>query len=313
MNYLDDDAVTLERGAIDHAGAQKYGKIATVPDNYVTDLQKDLQTLGFSPGEADGIFGAQTRDALISFQYAANSPIRLVNDQTEIQVVSTYTAVAHGSCDAATRQELRLWLNNHYQLASSDSPSRWIGPENPQMVSGIQFADSSASAQYWPIHTHESGGREIAYLGVSGTIYGQNGRRFLASRDSGTRFHVGIDLWGKAGDIVVACEAGTIVNHYHFYNGVYALFVECDSGIVINYGEVAEDSWKKFGLNKGSRVAAGQKIACIGQMHNSAMCHFETYKKGTIDNKKYLTNDATPPIELLNPTKYLLHLAKNGI
>lgn len=182
MNYLDDDAVTLERGAIDHAGAQKYGKIATVPDNYVTDLQKDLQTLGFSPGEADGIFGAQTRDALISFQYAANSPIRLVNDQTEIQVVSTYTAVAHGSCDAATRQELRLWLNNHYQLASSDSPSR--------------FADSSASAQYWPIHTHESGGREIAYLGVSGTIYGQNGRRFLASRDSGTRFHVGL-IYGE--------------------------------------------------------------------------------------------------------------------
>lgn len=90
-------------------------------------------------------------------------------------------------------------------------------------------------------------GREVAYRGVSGTNYGRPGRRFLADRSDG-RYHVGVDLWGEAGDIIVACEDGKIVNHYHFYDGVDALFEQCDSGLVINYGEVKPGSWQEFGL-----------------------------------------------------------------
>ncbi len=129
----------------------------------------------------------------------------------------------------------------------------------------------------------------------------------MATRANG-RYHVGIDLWGEAGDFIVACEDGTVVNHYHFYNNVHALIVQCDSGLVINYGEVEADSWKKFGLDTGSRVKGGQPIALVGRMVNDSMCHFETYRKGTKQNYRYYVGKQ-PPSALLNPTKYLLHLA----
>jgi murein DD-endopeptidase MepM/ murein hydrolase activator NlpD len=166
----------------------------------------------------------------------------------------------------------------------------------------------TAKLQCWPIITHDRGGREVAYRGVSGKIYGRTGRRFLADR-AGGRYHVGVDLWGEAGDIIVACEDGEIVNHYHFYNHVHALFEQCDSGLVINYGEVKPDSWSEFGIKKGSRVKAGQPIARVGQMTNSSMCHFEMYVKGTTENHRYFKGKS-PPKELLNPTQYLLHLAE---
>ena len=147
-------------------------------------------------------------------------------------------------------------------------------------------------------------------MGVSGKIYGRSGRRFLAERSEG-RYHVGVDLWGNAGDIIVACEDGVIVSHYHFYEGVHALFEECDSGVVINYGEVKPGSWKEFGVDMGIPVRAGQPIARVGQMTNSSMCHFEMYVKGTRANQRYFKGNE-PPRELLNPTKYLLYLAELG-
>lgn len=47
-------------------------------------------------------------------------------------------------------------------------------------------------------------------------------------------------------------------------------------------------------------------------MTNSAMCHFETYVKGTTENHRYY-KEQVPPSKLLNPTKYLLKLAAKGL
>lgn len=306
MSYLDDDQVVLNKGAIDLTGAKTYGKKANVPSDYVVALQKDLFRLGFTPGAADGFFGNRTTDALRDFQQAARTDLRLV-DGKSTTVSPTYQGAAHGECDRETRQEIRLWLSRDYRTPRQIPPI-WIGPEQPKQENGIPFAESTASELYWPIQTSDRGGREVAYRGDSGAIYGRSGRRFLADRPNG-RYHVGVDLWGEAGDIIVACEDGIVVNHYHFYNNVDALFVQCTSGLVINYGEVEPDSWEEFGIKKGDSVKAGQPIARVGQMTNSAMCHFETYTKGTIQNQRYYQGQS-PPSALLNPTKYLLHLAK---
>lgn len=309
MRYLDDDEIVLSRGSIDSAGATTYNKPANVPDEYVVALQKDLSVLGFAPGSSDGFFGNRTSDALKAFQEAAQGSARKVNGAL-INVTPSYQDDAHGECDEDTREEIKLWLEKAYRTPGVSVPV-WIGPEEPKQDNAIPFAESTAAAQYWPIITQERGGREVAYRGASGRIYGRSGRRFLADRASG-RYHVGVDLWAEAGDIIVACEDGVIVNHYHFYDSVDALFVECDSGVVINYGEVKPDSWREFGLQNGSRVRAGQPIARVGQMTNSAMCHFEMYQSGTKLNHRYY-KETTPPSVLLNPTQYLLNLAANGL
>jgi murein DD-endopeptidase MepM/ murein hydrolase activator NlpD len=307
MSYLEDNTIVLNRGCIDETGAQRYNKTANVPDNYVVDLQKDLQKLGLSPSTIDGDFGNRTTEALKDFQETAHSNQRLKNG-TIIEVNPTYTGEAHGECNQETRQEIKRWLDLEYR-APWPVPPPWIGPEEPLQEHSIPFAPPSG--QYWPIRTRDRGGREIAYKAQSGRIYGLGGRRFLAPRSGGQRYHVGIDLWGEAGDLIVACEDGKIVNHYNFYDGVDCLIVQCDSGIVINYGEVKSNSWQLFGLQNGSRVYAGQPIAVVGQMTNSAMCHFETYTQGTIKNYTYYP-EQQPPSRLLNPTKYLLHLAAKG-
>ena len=102
----------------------------------------------------------------------------------------------------------------------------------------IGFFDRLMTELFWPIRTTNSRGRLVSYKNVHGKIHGNGSRRFLASRQSGARYHVGVDLYGNHKDIVVACEDGTIVNHYPFYAGTHCLFVQNDSGTVINYGEV---------------------------------------------------------------------------
>lgn len=306
--YLDDDAFSLCRGSIDTVGARTYGKPATVPADYVVALQTDLNTLGFPAGNADGAFGTRTLEALRDFQEAALQPSRQLNNEI-IAVSPTYTGGAHGECDKETRLEIKRWLQGNYRATTPSVPA-WKGVEAPKELDGIPFAEPSAAALCWPVQTRDRGGREVAFMGVSGKVYGSNGRRFLAERPGG-RCHVGVDLWADAGDIVVACEDGKIVSHYHFYDGVHALFEQCDSGVVINYGEVKSSSWQEFGVEVGTLVKAGQPIARVGQMTNSSMCHFEMYIRGTTANKRHYTGNA-PPRELLNPTKYLLYLAELG-
>jgi murein DD-endopeptidase MepM/ murein hydrolase activator NlpD len=180
-----------------------------------------------------------------------------------------------------------------------------------QSVGGVGFAQPNENAQYWPVRTTHSRGRQVAYMTSSGAILGAKDRMFMAPRQNGARYHAGVDLWANAGDPIIACEGGKVVDYYLFDDGTYALLVQCESGLVINYGEVQFNSWNEFGAVKGSRVRAGQAIARVGKhtSSGSAMCHFETYREGTSRNQKWLTSAAGPPNALLNPTQYLLKVA----
>ena len=196
------------------------------------------------------------------------------------------------------------------------APPALSGLSEPLMEKSCPFAeigffDRLLTELFWPIRTTNSRGRLVSYKNVHGKIHGNGSRRFLASRQGGARYHVGIDLYCNHKDIVVACEDGTIVNHYPFYAGTHCLFVQNDSGTVINYGEVEKGSWSEFHLTKGSRVTAGEPIARVGRMTKSSMCHFEMYTAGSKRNQRWKPGQKRPR-GLLNPTKYLLMLAKDG-
>jgi len=311
MSYLEDDSIQLKKGSVDQTGAIRYGKQANVPGNYVVDLQRDLNALGFPSGTIDGDFGNRTEIALRDFQTSAAQNQRFLGMEI-ILVAPSFLGAVNGECDKPTRDEIILWKSQGWRRPLI-SPPPWIAPEPPLMEKNIPFAPVTEIALYWPIRTTHQNGREVAYIGQSGNTHGRPGRKFLASRESDgrPRYHVGVDLWADEGDYVIACEDGTIVNHYYFYNNVHALIVQCDSNNVINYGEVKADSWKNFGLDIKSKIKAGQPIALVGKMKTDSMCHFETYISGTTKNHKWFM-DEKPPSSLYNPTQYLIHLAKNG-
>lgn len=194
----------------------------------------------------------------------------------------------------------------------AESPPPIPNLPDPALVMGVLFAQTNTSIRYWPVVTANPKGREIAYRDIHAQQFGSPSRSFFANRDGGARHHVAVDLWGAAGEIVVAVEDGEIVHFYPFYQGVYALIVQCDADLVVNYGEVAANSLGHFGLKKGDRVKAGQPIALIGESTTgSAMCHFETYVTGTVSNERWLAEQDVPR-SLLNPTAYLVELARSG-
>jgi murein DD-endopeptidase MepM/ murein hydrolase activator NlpD len=131
------------------------------------------------------------------------------------------------------------------------------------------------------------------------------GKSLGASRPN-NRHHAGIDIIASAGLPLVATEAGTIVAINPWAGAdAKSLLLETDSGVVVNYGAVAPNSWKEFGIGVGSRVRAGEPIARIGRYpHGSAMLHFELYLAGTRMNEKWGFGKA-PPGNLLNPENYL--------
>lgn len=175
----------------------------------------------------------------------------------------------------------------------------------------IPFAPLRITGPQWPLITSHSQKFEINYEDVNGKLVGTRaGRRFLADRQDGKRWHVGIDLFCYEGDEVVAIGDGKIVAFYRFYTRqstkeeTFAIFVEHE-GVVVNYGEVRADAQQKYQWMVGDRVTAGQKI---GQVSGTNMIHFECYIPGTSSNQSW-PKSSPRPNRLLNPTLFLLDLA----
>lgn len=198
---------------------------------------------------------------------------------------------------------------------------RHVEPVPVPLGDPVPFAPSAPTGSYWPVRTSHRLGRLVSYLHASG-IVGWQGRMFMAKRSgkvggrTRARWHAGIDLFANSNDVVVACEAGTIVDFSFFYKAksgqrTFKLLVEHEgSGIVVNYGEVRSDSLSRHGLRVGMRVKAGQPMAFVS---DTQMLHVETYAMGTRSTHRWWKSDKSAPRALLNPTRYLLALAEAGL
>ncbi len=201
---------------------------------------------------------------------------------------------------------------------ASDKSPLPVPADNP-----VPFAPLPPADSYWPVRASRNDARLVSYMyqAPSGII-GRAGRMFLAGRKGirdgkqALRWHVGVDLFANIKDLVVACEDGTIVDFSFFYKAksgqrTYKLLIEHErSGVVVNYGEITGDSLRKNGLKIGMRVKAGQPV---GWVSDTSMLHFETYLKSTTSSHRWWKAEKHPPRELLNPTRYLLHLAQHGL
>ncbi|MGD8931928.1 MAG: M23 family metallopeptidase, partial [Chromatiales bacterium] len=195
--------------------------------------------------------------------------------------------------------------------AWSEFDAEFVEPDSSPNGANAPFAPLLSGAGHWPIITSHSQGRIVSYRTLSGTWLGRQGRSFGANRSSGTRYHVGVDLFGRFGDSVVAIEDGRIVRFFPFCCGEnktsWALLVQ-HANVVVNYGEVVPDSLSRHGLRVGSTVRAGQVIARVGRNPGgSSMIHFETYTTGTTRSHRWMKGH-TRPAPVLNPTHLLLQL-----
>ncbi len=180
---------------------------------------------------------------------------------------------------------------------------------NVEKIKNVSFAMGTTKPK-WPLITQNIRGKEVPYLKTNGKYVGNASRSFGATREDGERHHVGIDLYCNLNDIVVACESGTIVGIQGFLGPTKALVIQGNSGLVILYGEIKDESWKEFNLKKGSIVKKGEPIARIGSNQwGTYMLHFETYSKGTTKNSSWPVN-TIPNSSIRNPTKYLLQAQK---
>lgn len=201
----------------------------------------------------------------------------------------------------------RYWSNDG-DLASAIN----ISENDPIHYDGVPMAVFQKNIEHkWPVVTNDPRKLLVSYLTLSEKQVDSRSRQFKASRAGSEksafkkRFHVGIDLYGNAGDRVIACEPGVIIRHHAFYKETKALLIKCDSGLVINYGEVKDKSWEEFEVDIGDFVVAGQSIARVGQ---SNMLHFEIYTGETTQTTPWFQHQ-TRPTNILNPTEYLLELA----
>lgn len=200
--------------------------------------------------------------------------------------------------------------------SSNSGTNSFVIPNDIEMVANVPFAIGEPNP-IWPVITNNSRKNWVSYKKINGKYNdsksnppGNPARSFGWVRDNG-RYHAGVDLYGNSGDPVLAMESGTIVGIQGFLGPTKAILVEGDnSGLVILYGEITDESWSKLGLKKGSHVTKGQQIATIGLNNAStSMLHFETYIKGTTKNYQW-KQGTTPDPHILNPTKYLLKALK---
>lgn len=201
------------------------------------------------------------------------------------------------------------WYQNRTAPPSTGTSA--ILATDPLKSWGVPFGEGVDPNPVWPIVTQECA---IAFLGNHANTVGEPLQRFGAARPSQgwtqNRIHIGADLVGLGGDVVVAPEAGVIGGIRPFYSGTEALLLWLPNDTTVVLGEVAPGSYDEFGVEVGDTVQKGQPVARIGtfapeQQLDYDMLHVEMFKghRGASAN---WYDGSSPPTGLLNPTKYVL-------
>ena len=119
MRYYEDPQLRLQDGSKDQNVIPR--ATPNVPDDYVRDLQEDLNTLRYAPGKADGWFGSLTLKAVRHFQQDASGTLRqeqgfaLRPGRQFTEDPPVYTGGVTGAVDQTTARELQRWKENHWQ------------------------------------------------------------------------------------------------------------------------------------------------------------------------------------------------------
>ena len=171
------------------------------------------------------------------------------------------------------------------QLVKS-SPSESQPPKTPTAPPAPQSPQTSSDEYFKPL--------------PKGSYKGGEGQRFGASRDGGTRKHLGLDItesnWKPGSDprIPVVAIRGGVVSSKDYVAGekyLSGLVIDQDDGYSVRYLHMSPS------VKRGQKVSAGQKIGRLVNLGDKTHLHIELYSGS----------------KLLDPTKYITTIEKGGV
>lgn len=115
--YYEDerDSAILRLTSVDNYGITKSKRKQNTYNNYVYDLQKDLRKMDFlGVGEADGIYGKKTKQAVEEFQTTSLTSERAVDGVPKKIPNVTFNDKVDGVVGKKTKAEIKIWLKNNY-------------------------------------------------------------------------------------------------------------------------------------------------------------------------------------------------------
>lgn len=179
----------------------------------------------------------------------------------------------------------------------------------------LLFAAFPASAQqrpqrYWPVVTNEPRAMVVSSPGNCIALRCFAAPRPVSRLANPLRHHVGLDLYARPGDRVLAIADGRIVAFFPFLvartgERTWALMIDHGDRVVL-YGEVRADAMANRRI--GDSVRAGQEIARIS---DTAQLHVETYPPGTRRNARW-PFETPQPAGVSDPTAFVTDLAANA-
>jgi N-acetyl-anhydromuramyl-L-alanine amidase AmpD len=122
MHYYEDPQLRLTEGSKDQNVLPSHEP--NVPENFVRELQADLNALGYAAGKADGWFGPRTTMAVKTFQQDAKGTVRQEQGsasapgRTLKEEPPLFKGESTGVVDGATAQELQRWKEKRWQRPS---------------------------------------------------------------------------------------------------------------------------------------------------------------------------------------------------
>jgi murein DD-endopeptidase MepM/ murein hydrolase activator NlpD len=171
-----------------------------------------------------------------------------------------------------------------------------INPGGPASFSNLPKPIQQSS----PAQTSTPGTGQSFRPLPQGSFKGGEDQRYLASRDGGSRRHLGIDItesnWKKGSDpkIPVVAIRGGVVSSRDYVGGteyLSGMVIDQDDGYSVRYLHMTPS------VRPGQKVSAGQRIGRLVDLGDKTHLHIELYSGS----------------KLLDPTDYIKTVEKGGV
>jgi murein DD-endopeptidase MepM/ murein hydrolase activator NlpD len=176
-----------------------------------------------------------------------------------------------------------------------------IGPEKIEAaLNKVKSAPQQAPQQSSPVQPSTPGAGQSFRPLPQGSFKGGESQKFGASRDGGSRKHLGIDItesnWKPESDprIPVVAIRGGVVSQRNYVGGsqyLSGLVIDQDDGYSLRYLHMSPS------VRPGQKVSAGQRIGRLVDLKNQTHLHIELYSGSKI----------------LDPTEYIKTVEKGGV
>ena len=195
--------------------------------------------------------------------------------------------------NSKTIEEASNWILFQYENPA-DKGSREQGERISDSRKILQSLKASPAQQSTP-----GTGQSFRPL-PQGSFKGGESQKFGASRDGGSRKHLGIDItesnWKPGSDprIPVIAIRGGVVSQKNYVGGsqyLSGLVIDQDDGYSLRYLHMSPS------VRPGQKVSAGQRIGRLVDLKNQTHLHIELYSGSKI----------------LDPTEYIKTVEKGGV